>query len=105
MTKIIEIKKRKRHVAKRFGIWYYVCHRRFGKGFAFHHKLYCTGEKKYSDFMTNYFYQKYILDIIEKRPGDFALLCQNHHRAVEILKVMKPDRFERFVNLVVESRP
>ena len=95
MNKKEEIKKYKRQVATLFDSVCYVCNKKYGKNFHFHHLKYKDGELTYKDFKNNDDYQKYILPIIEQRPLDFELLCHKHHYLVEILKRFKPERLEK----------
>ncbi len=81
----------------------YVCGKKYGKRFHFHHLTYRADEKIHSDFGSNDKYQEYILPIIEKRPFDFELLCHKHHYLVEILKRFKPERLERLFDVVRRS--
>ena len=76
----------KRQVAKLFSSRCFVCHRRFGKGFTFHHKYYIPEEKTYKDFKDPLDYQLYIIDIVRNNPTQFLLLCHRHHYSVENLK-------------------
>lgn len=87
MNKKEMVKKYKRQVATElFNSECYVCHKRYGKNFHFHHLTYKDNEKTYGDFKNNYSYQLYILPIIEDRPLDFELLCNRHHYLVEQLE-------------------
>lgn len=81
----------------------YVCGKRYGKKFHFHHLSYKDGELTYKDFTTNFKYQKYILPIIEQRPLDFELLCHKHHYLVEILKKFKPERLDKLFDVTRRS--
>jgi len=88
-TPIVKIAKRtlikndKREVAKLFDSICYVCHKRYGKGFAFHHLFYVEGEKTFSDFGDTYKYHEYILPIIRGRIKGFLLVCKTHHHLIE----------------------
>ncbi len=90
--------------AKHFESKCYVCGKRYGKNFHFHHLTYREDEKIHSDFSSNDKYQEYILPIIEKRPFHFELLCHKHHYLVEILKRFKPERLERLFCVVRRSQ-
>ena len=81
----------------------YVCGKKYGKRFHFHHIQYRNNELTYKDFGTNLKYQKYILPIIQKRPLDFELLCHKHHYLVEILKRFKPERLEKLFDVTRRS--
>lgn len=105
MKKVKEsVKKRKMETAKLFGGKCAVCHKRYGRGFTFHHIRYAVGDKKYSDFRSNEKYNEYVLGIVAREPNRFALLCQGHHRMVEMLKLLKHDKYERLLDLVKVSR-
>jgi len=104
MNKKDKIKNYRKTVAERlFNSRCFVCHKKFGKGFGWHHIKYKKNEKIYSNFKSSLTYQLYILPIIEMRPDDFRLLCRGHHRLTEILKRFKPERFERLTDVVRES--
>jgi len=105
MNKKERVKEYKRQVAEQlFFSECYVCHKRYGKRFQFHHLTYRDNEKTYANFKNNNDdYQLYILPIIESRPLDFELLCNKHHYLVEILKRFKPERFERLFDVVRRS--
>ncbi len=100
-----KIKKYKRQVAAIYNSECYVCKKKFGKRFSFHHLKYYTTEKTYKDFNNNNNkYQLYILPIIEKRPKDFVLLCFKHHYTVEQLKRFKFKNLERLFDIVWRSK-
>ena len=100
MNRKEKIKKWKRQVATTlFDNRCYVCHKKYGKRFHFHHLTYKDNEKTYRDFKNNDDYQKYILPIIEQCPYNFELLCHKHHYLVEILKRFKPERLERLFDV------
>ena len=103
MNKKERIKKWKKQVSALFDSRCYVCEKKYGKKFHFHHLTYKDGELTYRDFTNNDDYQYYILPIIEQRPSDFELLCHKHHYLVEILKRFKPERLERLFDVVRRS--
>jgi len=104
MNKKDLVKKYKRQVATEFfHSECYVCQKRYGKNFHFHHIAYRDGEKTYRDFYNNDDYQLYILPIIEDRSLDFELLCNKHHYLVEILKRFKSERLERLFDVTRRS--
>jgi len=104
MNKKETVKKYKRQIAMElFSSECYVCHKRYGKNFHFHHLTYRVGEKVYSDFKNNDDYQLYILPIIENRNLDFELLCNKHHYLVEQLKRFRHERLERLFDVVRRS--
>ena len=103
MNKKDDIKKYKRQVAKIFASECYICGKRYGKNFQFHHIRYREGNKTYRDFHSNTAYQSYILPIIHDNPWDFELLCHKHHYLLEQLKRFKPERLERLFDVVMRS--
>ena len=105
------VKQERKQVAELFNSECCVCLKEFGKSFHFHHIGYREGEKKYKDFkdhssqQQNWIdYTKYILPIIRKYPKEFALLCQKHHKFVEMLIKLKDDKFEKLIELATRSR-
>ena len=97
------VKKYKRQVAKIFASQCYVCGKRYGKNFHFHHVRYRADTKTYRDFTTNISYQSYILPIIHDAPWDFELLCHKHHYLIEQLKRFKPERRDRLFDVIRRS--
>jgi hypothetical protein len=62
----------------------YVCHKKFGKYFAFHHLWYEIKDARYSMFKSNT--NKYHIELakyIKLNPKRFILLCRGHHHLVE----------------------
>lgn len=104
LTRKDKIKSRRKKVAGLLGGKCHVCEKKFGKNFHFHHIVYRDHEKKHSDFTNWYDYQEYVLPIVEKHPKEFALLCKNQHRIIEILKSYTDVNFERLIYLARESR-
>lgn len=82
----------------------FVCQKKFGKYFVFHHVRYTDGEKVYSDFDNSVEYNIYLMDKISEHPEDFALLCNKHHHVVETLKRFNRDRLSRLLVMVMISR-
>jgi len=83
IPKRMRIINEKREVAKLFNSVCFVCGRRYGKGFAFHHLFYVEGEKTFSDFGDTYNYHEYVLPIIRDRIKGFLLVCKTHHHLIE----------------------
>lgn len=111
MNQLDKIKLERKQVAKLFDGECNVCIKKFGKGFHFHHISYREEEKTYKDFkdhlnqQQNWIdYTKYVLPIIRKYPDEFALLCQKHHKFVEMLIKLKDDKFEKLIDLARRSR-
>ena len=105
-----KIKEDRRQTATLFDSVCYVCGKPIGKAFHFHHVRYRKGEKTYKDFdasksRKNWFaYTNYILPMINQHPTEFALLCQKHHKFVEMLIKLKEDKFEKLIDLAKRSR-
>lgn len=94
----------KKETAKLFGFRCFVCLKRFGKGFLFHHKWYIEGEPVYKNFKDPLDYQLAVIPIVKKTPKQFYLLCHAHHHAVETLKRFKIDKYKRLLQVVKNSR-
>ena len=105
MNYIEKYKEQRKRTARLFGSKCFLCEKKFGKNFHFHHIAYRKTEKKHSDFGNWMRYTMYIIPIIEQDPGRFALLCHTCHHLVTILQKIKDnDRFERVVDLARRSR-
>lgn len=61
----------------------YVCHKKFGKGFAFHHLYYLKNDAIYKDFKNSNAYHRELEKFINLNPKRFLLLCKAHHHLVE----------------------
>jgi hypothetical protein len=99
-----EVMQQKRDVAQIFGGVCYVCGRKYGKGFNFHHKKYIEGEKTYRDFKNPLHYTLYVIAMVLVDPDRFVLLCRKHHISVEMLKRYKYETFWRLIQVVAMSR-
>jgi len=110
MNKLNEIKQQRKKIAEILGGRCKVCCKKFGKAFHFHHVVYRLGEKTYKDFessksIKNWIeYTEYILPIIKQYPKEFELLCQKHHRFVEMLIALKGNKFKKLITIVKRSR-
>ena len=105
MNQMSIVQQKRKCTAKLFNNICYVCEKKFGGKFHFHHVQYRNGELKYSDFKSWVQYNEYVLPIIQKIPDKFALLCNTCHRLISILQsIRNGDRFERLVKLARESR-
>ena len=80
---------------RRFHSRCFVCWKKFGKGFHFHHLFYVDGEPVYSDYSNSTDYRIAIIPYIRKNPKQFLLLCTAHHRMVEWLAKMGNVKFRR----------
>jgi len=95
-----ELMQEKESCAKLFGSMCYVCHKRFGKGFTFHHRWYTKGEAFYTD--TNY--HERIYKDVRRSPEQFLCLCVKCHYSLEKFKRYKPENFKRLIKAVNMSR-
>jgi len=100
----MNIQDERKETAKILGGKCYVCHKRWAKGFTFHHLFYRKRDRKYSDFPNSEAYNEYVLNVVRTEPDRFAILCIKHHRLVEILKSMKDEKLENLINVVLDSR-
>lgn len=82
-----------------FGGKCFVCHKKFGKRFTFHHLFYLKREKQWKDFKNRDDYYKYLHPKIIKQPDRFLLLCNICHWRIDKkrggLKRMKSDKLVR----------
>ena len=83
LTKRKRIQIEKREVAKLYNSVCFVCGKKYGKGFGFHHLFYIDGEQTFKDFKDTYRYHEYVLPIIRSRPNGFLLVCKTHHHLIE----------------------
>jgi len=70
----------------------FVCHKKRGKGFLFHHLFYTRGQYTYRDKG----YHKNLINDIRSNPKQFLLLCKKHHFVIE---TMKKYSYETFIRL------
>lgn len=77
----------------------YICERKFGKYFQYHHLWYEPNEKKYSDFPDSNLYWEYVCEKIIENPERFLLLCRICHSRIDRkrggLSRMKADKVVR----------
>ena len=73
----------------------FICRKKYGKKFTFHHLDYKSDEKTYRDFKSSMKYNEYILPIIDENPDRFVLLCNKCHYGVTKLSRYKRDKLER----------
>ena len=100
MNKQQKIYQKKLELAPLFGSKCGICHKRFGKGFVYHHVNYFDNGTVYSD---KEYHDKIYIEI-QKNPENFMLLCKKDHFILEMLKRMNPKRFNRLVKAVRRSR-
>ena len=77
----------------------YVCRRKYGKGFGFHHKEYFYYDLKSDDFVSTIWYHCYLLEIVLNYPGRFWLLCRKCHFLM-FLADLEDARFDRLCEVV-----
>jgi len=86
----------------------YVCQKKFGKYFQFHHLWYHDDEKIYSDFKRQKDYWKYVVYAIMEEPERFMLLCRTCHSRIDKrrggIKRMKVDKVVRLFIAVLLSK-
>jgi hypothetical protein len=77
----------------------FVCEKKFGKYFQFHHLYYLESEKKFSDFEKPEQYWEYVSKKILDDPQRFLLLCRICHSRIDRkrggLSRMKKDKVVR----------
>lgn len=100
MNRKQEIRAKKAEAAKLFGSKCFICERKFGKGFTFHHLYYKIGEKTYRDFKNGDDYNEYIVEIVKKNPRQFILLCRKHHIVLEWMLMYKEATFKRLLKAI-----
>ena len=102
MSQVVWIFQTKKKLARLKRSRCFICHKPFGKGFAFHHKYYDGTEPDYSDKVI---YWTRIFEQIRVSPGQFYLLCKAHHYLIDrYLKRMSDDKFRRVVQVRRESK-
>ena len=103
LSKASVIKNTKRNLARLFKSRCFICHKPFGKGFAFHHKWYDGGEPEYK--LYNMLYWNYVFNQIRTNPKQFRLLCKAHHYLIDrYLKRMADAKFRRVCQVRRESK-
>lgn len=77
----------------------FVCQKKFGKRFQFHHKRYIKGDKKWHEFTNPMDYWKHVEEKMLEDPDRFTLLCHTCHHRVDKqrggLSRMNKDKLER----------
>lgn len=86
--------------AKLYGSRCFVCHKKFGKRFTFHHKDY----EEITTFYTDRDYHEKLYKDIRATPAKFLLLCNRHHYSIESLKKYNPKTLDRLIKAVKMSR-
>ena len=93
---ILTVEKKKVAALPRFKSRCYVCWKKFGKFFTFHHLFYLDGEPYHKNYKDSTDYQLAVLPIVKKNPQQFLLLCKVHHHFVEWAKKLGDDKWRRF---------
>jgi hypothetical protein len=88
----------------------FMCHKPYGKGFAFHHKEYDPTRKTHRDFKNTLDYNRYVIPEIISCPNRFRLLCKNCHAKIDqprfgYLGHMKKDKLIRTFMVAFETIP
>jgi len=88
----------------------FVCHKAFGKWFAFHHLQYYPGRKTHKDFRNSIEYNKYVLPEVVDNPDRFRLLCKICHARIDqprlgYLGHLKKDQLIRLFMAAFETIP
>jgi len=92
----LQIEKKKIASLPRFKGKCYVCWKKFGKYFLFHHLYYIDNEPYHADYKDNIEYQMAVLPYVKSNPKQFLLLCRVHHHFLEWGKKIGDDKFKRF---------
>ncbi len=82
----------------------YVCRRKYGKYFGFHHKDYEEDDLKSTDFRGTIWYHCYLLEIVLNHPERFWLLCNKCHFLM-FLADLDDARFDRLAEVVRSTAP
>lgn len=86
----------------------FICEKKFGKYFQFHHLHYYKDEKVFSDFRQQKDYWKYVSEKIIEEPRRFMLLCRVCHSRIDKrrggIKRMKTDKVIRLFVAVLLSQ-
>ncbi len=86
----------------------FVCHKKFGRGFAFHHLWYLkNNEVHYKDYKNSKTYNEDLAKQIKKNPSRFLLLCRVHHHYIEWGRNIcrkNPEKFLRFIEAVNKTK-
>ena len=91
----------KEQVAKLFKNKCYVCHKKYGKYFVFHHLWYEVDDIIYRNFKDSKSYNEAFIPYILKNKKRFLLLCRAHHKYVEWFSSIKDKKKrQRFLRAV-----
>ena len=85
----------------------FICQKKFGKRFQFHHLWYEKNEKKWNDFSNADDYWEYVQVKIKENPKRFRLLCRMCHHRIDKpkggLSRMKKDKVVRLFIVTLET--
>jgi len=82
----------------------YICRKKYGKGFGYHHNDYLDGELKFNDFNDTIWYHAYLLPLVLEDPERFWLLCKPCHFQM-YLADLEDERFDRLAEVVRSTKP
>jgi hypothetical protein len=86
----------------------FVCHKKFGRGFAFHHLWYLKkNEVHYKNYKNSRKYNDDLTILIKRNPKRFLLLCRVHHHYIEWgrnITRKNPEKFLRFIEAVYKTK-
>ena len=88
----------------------YICEKKFGKGFAYHHLDYDPERKNHKDFKNTVDYNRYVLPEVEAYPERFYLLCRICHARIDqprygYLGHIDKERLERLFEVARKTIP
>ena len=92
---LLKQEKQKVALLPRFKNRCFVCWKKFGSGFTFHHLWYNKNEPYHADYKDSTKYQLDLLPHVKKNPKQFLLLCKVHHHFVEWAKKIKNEAMWR----------
>ena len=76
----------------------YVCHKKYGKYFLFHHLWYIENDVIYKHYKNTITYNEALMPLVIKNKKRFLLLCRAHHKYVEWASSIKnKDMWKRFI--------
>jgi len=61
----------------------FICHKSYGKWFAYHHKEYDPRRKTHADFKNTTEYNRYVIPEVIANPERFRLLCKVCHARID----------------------
>ncbi len=97
------IEKKKIAIELYYGVCY-ICRKKYGKGFLYHHKEYEDEDLKSDDFASTIWYHCYLLELILQQPERFRLFCRNCHFLMFIADY-EEERQARLWECIKETKP